>query len=352
MVPFDAKGILDHMPYALPAISATLKVEERLLQQPGMVELLQKFKTAGYLIAIDNFSGNPSLSSDYGLADIFCLEVKDLPAEVLSGTAAAAQSYEAMLLAARVDDETRLQQCKALGFSLFEGAFFKMPETLTMRKLTSNEVARFNLLNLIQAEEPDLELLAETIQSDPSISFRLLAYLNSAAFGFSQKIKSIQHALSLLGWRKIKNWLRVILLADVNQKSEGKELYQLAAQRGKFLELLAESQDFWGFDPESLHLLGLFSLLDTMLKAPMPDIVAFLPLDNKIKSALCRDRDSEYLPLIELAQYLEEERWPEAEALMNNLNLDPRQTKADFQTALSWTSELTTLAAGASKKRG
>ena len=55
------------------------------------------------------------------------------------------------------------------------------------------------------------------------------------------------------------------------------DLLQLSAQRGKFLELVAQRHDFWGFDPESLHLLGLFSLLDTMLGTPMDEIVTFLP---------------------------------------------------------------------------
>ena len=350
MVPFDERSILDNMPYALPAILAALKIDENLLQHSAMFTQLEKFKKEGYLIAIDNFSANPELEPSYRIADIFCLQVTEAASSQLPGVAAAARPFGAVLLATRVDTEEHLQLCRQLGFSLFEGAFFKTPETLTMRKLTSNEVARFTLLQAIQSDNPDLEKLAETIQSDASISFRLLAYLNSAAFGFSQKIKSIQHALSLLGWRKIKNWLRVILLADVNQKSEAKELFPLAAQRGKFLELIAESHGFWGFDPESLHLLGLFSLLDTMLGTPMTEIVSYLPLDTKIKSALCRDPNNEYMPLLELAQLLEEGRWTEAETLTRSLNLDSRKVKADFQAALSWATELTVLSTAAKGK--
>ena len=84
-------------------------------------------------------------------------------------------------------------------FSLFCGAFFKSPETITVKKLTSNEISRFNLLQFIEQDDPDFARLAETIQADVSVSFRLLAYLNSVAFGFSQKIKSIQHK-SLLNY--------------------------------------------------------------------------------------------------------------------------------------------------------
>lgn len=348
LVPIDERSILDNLPYALPAVMAALKVDEDLLRHGAMFDQLQKFKKEGYQIAIAHFSGDPALESSYRLADIFCLEMRPNPPEALAGIIAAARTFDADLLATRVADEAQVDLCRQLGFTLFEGAFFKTPETLTIRKLSSNEVARFNLLKTIQSDDPDLEAMAEAIQSDAAISFRLLAYLNSAAFGFPQKIKSIQHALSLLGWRKIKNWLRVILLADVNQKSASSELYPLAAQRGKFLELIAESHGFWGFDPESLHLLGLFSLLDTMLGIPMNEIVSFLPLDSKIKSALCRDPNNEYMPLLELAQYLEEGRWAEAEALTTSLNLDSRKVKAAFQAALSWAAELTAMSAAPS----
>lgn len=351
LVPFDERSILDNLPYALPAVLAALKVAEGLLRHPAMSDQLHKFKKEGYQIAVADFSDDPALASSYRFADILCLDMTSTPPEALADIVPAARAFDAALLATRVSDEAQLEVCRQLGFTLFEGAFFKTPETLTIRKLSSNEVARFNLLKTIQSDDPDLEALAESIQSDAAISFRLLAYLNSAAFGFSQKIKSIHHALSLLGWRKIKNWLRVILLADVNQKSESSELYPLAAQRGKFLELIAESHGFWGFDPESLHLLGLFSLLDTMLGTPMTEIVSFLPLDNKIKSALCRDPNNEYMPLLELAQFLEEGRWAEAEALTASLNLDSGKVKADFQTALSWAAELTAASAAASGQR-
>lgn len=136
---------------------------------------------------------------------------------------------------------------------------------------------------------PDIDDLAETIQSDAAISFRLLSFLNSAAFGLPRKIKSVQHAIRLLGWDRMKNWLRVVLLNDMSQAVETGDLLQLSAQRGKFLVLVARSHDYWGFDPESLHLLGLFSLMDTLLFAPMEEIVTFLPIEQPLKKALCGD---------------------------------------------------------------
>jgi len=83
--------------------------------------------------------------------------------------------------------------------------------------------------------------MAETIQADAAINFRLLAYLNSAAFGLRQKIISTHQSIALLGWHKMKNWMRVVVLTDMSQSKEAAELVMLAAQRGKFIEQVART---------------------------------------------------------------------------------------------------------------
>jgi EAL and modified HD-GYP domain-containing signal transduction protein len=231
--------------------------------------------------------------------------------------------------------------CRDAGVTLFEGAFFKRPDTITIHKITSNKTARLKLLQRIETPDPDIDEMAEAIQTDAAISFRLLTYLNSAAFGLSQKVKSIHHAIRLLGWPKLKKWLRVVLINDMSESDCAVDLLQLSAQRGKFLEQVAADHDFWGFDPESLHLLGLFSLLDAILATSMAEIVSYLPIENKLKSALRQDPNNEYHPLLQLAQYLEEARWEDADVMIQQLNLNHAKVIAAFNAAVAWADQLT-----------
>ena len=46
---------------------------------------------------------------------------------------------------------------------------------------------------------------------------------------------------------------------------------------------------------------------------------------------------------MELARNFEEARWTEAEAMMQQLNLDIAKTKAAFQQAIEWAAELSSL---------
>ncbi len=346
MLNFDEMSILDDMPYALPPVHAAVQVDERVFLRPDIPEMLQRLKSDGYLIAVRGFSGEPQFDPLYELADIIAVPMIGKQKAEVATLLATVHDVDARLLARQVDDAAGFAMCREAGVTLFEGAFFKQPDTITVHKMTSNAVSRLKLLQRIEQPDPDIDALAETIQSDAAISFRLLTYLNSAAFGFSQKIKSIHHAIRLLGWMKLKNWLRVVLLNDMSEATAAPDLLQLSAQRGKFLELVSQRHDFWGFDPESLHLLGLFSLLDAMLGTPMDEIVTFLPIENKLKNALRRDPNNEYLPLVQLAQCVEENRWEDADVMMRRLNLNREKVTAAFREAVEWADQLTSMGNG------
>jgi EAL and modified HD-GYP domain-containing signal transduction protein len=343
IVDFSERSVLERLPYVLPPVLAAVKVPENVSRKPSVMESLARLKADGFLIVVGEFSGNAECALLYQLADILSIDIRTIESARLTALLAVAQSYTASLMAMRVYDPAQFQMCADTGFSLFHGPFFKSPDRMTVRKLSSNEVFRFNLLQFIETDDPDFGRLAAAIQADATISFRLLGYLNSAAFGFSQKIKTIQQAVALLGWRTVRNWLRVVLLTDMSQSKDAHELVLLSAQRGLFLELVARDHDFWGFDPEHLHLLGLFSLLDALLGMPMAEIVANLPLESKMKAALCRETHNEYLPLIQLVQCLEEARWDDSDRFIQQLNLDPAKIKAAFHTSVAWSSELESL---------
>jgi EAL and modified HD-GYP domain-containing signal transduction protein len=343
LVDFTEKSVLDRLPYALPPVSSAIQVSEAIGRQPESMDVLNGLKNDGYLIAIRNFSGNPEYDSIYWLANIIAIETRGKGKEELRADLGEAARYNALALASEVQDRSQYDVCRELKFPLFSGPFFKYPDRVTVRKLSSSEILRFKILESIETEDPDISRIAQAIQTDATVSFRLLAFLNSAAFAFSQRIKSIQQAVSLLGWHSTRNWLRVILLTDMSQSKEAEELVMLSAQRGMFLECVARDHDFWGFVPESIHLLGLFSLLDALLALPMAEIVGHLPVDNKLKAALCREPNNEYNPLLRLAQCFEEARWADADAMMQQLNLDRAKVMAAFQKSVNWAGELESL---------
>jgi CheY-like chemotaxis protein len=55
------------------------------------------------------------------------------------------------------------------------------------------------------------------VKSEASLCYRLLRYLNSAVFGFANEIHSVRHALSILGEREVRRWIRLVATLGAGQ---------------------------------------------------------------------------------------------------------------------------------------
>ncbi len=333
IVNFTAKSILDQVPYALPADDTVVKFSPPEQSGPEFLVALQKLKDDGYSLALDCFEATPSLYSLYRLADVLIVDILGKSSSHIQALLQRAPR-DAQLLAKRVQSMESYRLAKDLGFSLFQGYFFKRPEMMPGRKINSNEVSRLNLFRLIERSDPDFDGLADTVRTDVSISYRLLTYLNSAAFSFPEKIRSIKQAVVILGWRKVRNWLRLIILADLLPASKPSELPYLSAVRGKFLEQVALKHDQHN-QPGSLFLLGLFSLLDAMLDMPMKELLACVPLEDDIRDALSGVKN-EYSPWLEISLSFETGNWDNLDILLRKLKLDPLLVARCYYDSLLW----------------
>jgi len=337
VAPFDESGLLAKAPYALPPHHGVVKMVGGVTRPDEFVAAARQLVADGYGLALDAETALDAAPELAGLADLLCFDAGGNadPKAFL----AKARGHKAALLAARVQGLEQFEALKADGFTIFQGRFFKEPEIVADRKLTSHQMSRFSLLRLIESEDPDVDALAESISADVSVSFRLLSYLNSAAFGFPQKIQSIRQAIMVLGSIKMRNWLRAVLLADMAQSGDmPRELAELSLQRARFLELVSTRYDFWDFNPGSLFLLGLFSLLDAILGMPMDKVAEHLPLEEKLKAALRRDVKSEYEPLLELAECIEDADWARLAELTRKLGFEMDAVKACAGGAMSFSS--------------
>ncbi len=336
LVRFSLQNILENLPHALPPHRTAVRLANAVKLTPKALNALLALKKEGYAIALDWHKDVKAGDPAFKAADIICLDVSAMVLPELTAVCEKIQPFDAAILADNVHDQAGFDICAKAGAHFFKGAFFKQPEDVSVKKIVSGTVSRFKLMEAIEQKDPDFKTLAKVIQADVAISFRLLSYLNSASFGFRRKIDSIKDAITLMGWQQLRNWLRVILLADVAENRNAPELVFLSAQRGKFLEQVGLDHDYWGFEPDSLLLLGMFSLLDALLNQSMEEIIQYLPLADKLKGALCLSENNEYVPLLELARHFEDGQFEEAQALISRLGLDMEKVSTAFFDAICW----------------
>ncbi|MGA3115564.1 MAG: HDOD domain-containing protein [Syntrophobacteraceae bacterium] len=335
MVGFDEASIMTGVPHALPPSCGVVRVLPGEIRTCGFDAALQELRRQGYQTVMEIMPGMLLSADACAGADIFAFDLSLGKADQASLNQM--QTSHALMMARGVKSVEQFQAARDIGFSLFQGPFFKEPEYVRDRKLASNMVSRLNLLRLMETEDPDVKAVGAAIRTDVSISFRLLAYLNSPWFGLRQNIQSIDQAIRMLGWLKLKSWLRAVLIVDMAGKDEvPQELAALSLQRAKFFELLTTYYDYWGFNPGTLFLMGLLSLMDAILGMPMINLVELLPLDAKLKAALTGDANNEYRPLFRLMECLEDADWPTLEVLTQKLFMDIGQVKDIFAHARDW----------------
>ncbi len=337
LINFSEQSILEKVPQALPASGTVVEINETLPSTPGYLECLQQLKRDGYRIALDGFEAKEGCEALFNLSDFLKIDMLGKHIDDVSRLVELARGKHPRLIAKRIEEHEQFHVAKNLDFSLFQGFFFRRPEIIVGRKLSANEMSKLNLFAIMEMEEPDFDKLTTTIQADVAISYNLLSYLNSPAIGLRERIKSIKQALLLLGWKQIKNWLRVVVLRDINPLDKPSELPYLSVQRGRFFQLAAAAGNLNAPLPDGLFLLGLFSLLDSMLSMPMEDIVANLPLEEAIKKALC-NQANEYSPWLDMARAFEHADWDQLDKLIPQLGLDPVNTAQAYYESIAWAS--------------
>ena len=113
---------------------------------------------------------------------------------------------------------------------------------------------------------------------------RLLRYLNSILFGFREEIRSIRHALGLLGDEPVRKWASMVIATGMAQDKPS-ELVVSCLIRARFCELLSAPIGLSSRSTD-LFLMGLLSLMDAILDRPMASILDSIPVSPDIKAGL------------------------------------------------------------------
>lgn len=255
--------------------------------------------------------------------------------------AARTRATQARLLLTDVQTAAARDEAVRAGFELFGGPFFTQAQVVEGRTVASPDQSKLRIFELIEQENPDLGALAETIEADASLSYRLLSFLNSAAFGLPHTVSSIRHAVGLAGWKKLRSWLQVIIFTDMMPSEKAQELAVCAARRAKFLQLAARRA---GADDmaDTLFLAGLFSLLEPMYDASMHDLVEDLPLPREVLRTLLGEATplTPWMFLAECMEIGEAMGCDGYEDTLASVSLSRQQADSALREAVTWTDRL------------
>ena len=172
--------------------------------------------------------------------------------------------------------------------------------TTTTRRGAQPELSAIvELINRVDRAEP-IDRLEAVMKNDPTMAFKLMRYINSAAFGLSVEVTSFRHAIMLLGYQRLKRWL-ALLLAASNRDASMKPVVYAAVRRGLLMEELGRDSGADDERRDELFVCGVFSLLDRLMQQPFEDLLKSIPVTDAVREALVHQRGphQHYLALVQ-----------------------------------------------------
>ena len=329
----------------LPTESVVLEILETVVVTPAVIARCAELRAGGYILALDDVVqlGEPFLPLLPHI-DIVKVDLKATQPEALPDLARTVKKLGKKLLAEKVDNREDMQCCHDLGFDLFQGYYFAKPVVIQGKKLDHSQLALLRLMNLLvgDAENSELELV---FKQEPGLTINLLRLTNSVACGLPVKITSLRHAITLLGRRQLQRWLQLLLYTASSGKGIN-PLLQLAATRGRLMELLAEkiAPTDKAF-ADNAFMAGILSLTPALLSQTMEEIVAGLTLSREVHAALC-EHSGRHGDLLRITELLEEEdQTEEMEAILPRLpGLKVDDLNRRLAQALSWANNISAAA--------
>lgn len=321
---FTRKLLLEDLPTLFEKDSLTVEILETLEVDDALVNKCKELKDKGYVLALDDFTGDDTFDRIMPYVDIIKVDFQVLKSE---GRRYIADKYKRMgvkMLAEKVETQYDYEEALRMGYQLFQGYFFERPVMCKAKSIQTSTYSYLEILKETTNEEPDFNRLADIIRKDFSLTYKLLRLINSPAFYTVGVVTSINHALTLLGLNEIRKWTTLIMLRDL---SSGKpdELVRVSLVRAIFAEKLAGLLGLKSRETEAF-LLGLFSLVDTIMEKPLFEIIEPLPLRDDLKGALLGVQNS-FHDILMILKHYEQGNW--------DVVIDLAQTRGVHYTAIA-----------------
>lgn len=319
----------------LPSDHTVAEILETVEPGDRVIAACKRLKDAGYLIALDDFAPNDPRTPLCDFADILKVDFRATKIEERAALMRQFGKGKRQMLAEKIETPLEFRQARDMGFVLFQGHFFRHPEILTAREVPANKLHHLRLLEMVCRIELDLKELEKMIKQEASICYRLLRYLNSPLFGFSLEIKSIRHAMAILGERELRRWIRlVVTVSAAEQKCS--ELILNGLSRARFCELISGKLRTDG----DMFLMGLLSVMDSIMEVQMEVLLAQVPVDREMKSVLL-GQPSKLRPLYQLMLAQESGEWEHSARLAVEVKLSNEEVSERWWQAMQWAQNVT-----------
>jgi c-di-GMP-related signal transduction protein len=320
----------------LPPNKTVVEILETVDPVPEVVSACRKLKQAGYTIALDDFVAREGLEPFIELADIIKVDFLLVPASARKNLIEEFAPRGVRMLAEKVETRHEFEEALQAGYEYFQGHFFRRPEIVPGRRLSVSKLNALQILQAVSQPNPDLVELEQAITHHLPVCYKVLRYVNSPFLGLRSEVKSVRHALALLGQDEVRRLVSLAVALSIGD-DKPPELMSTALTRARSCELLAARlhQQHLRVDGSTAFLVGMFSVMDALLGQPLHDILDQVALPAEAREALVGGANH-LRDIYELVYAYELGRWRAVSSCLDRLHLDESVMPIVYHEALDW----------------
>jgi len=338
---FPSDLLVAEIPLLLPPQLAVVEILETTDASPAVLAACANLKAKGYLLALDDYTGQPRLEPFLHLVDIIKVDFQVVKGEDRRLIAALHRPRGVKLLAEKVETQEEFESACKAGYSYFQGFFFARPKLVTGREIAGFKLNYLRILTQMNNPELDYRQIGALIKNEISLAAKLLRYINSAAFSWRGSITSLQQALALMGENVVRHWISVAVLMDLARDKPG-ELITHALVRAHFCESMSSWAKVSAQQQPTLFLIGMFSLLEAILERPLNELLAELPLASDLRDVLLERAPSSdpRVDVFALAKAYEAADWAASSAIASRLGISNQVIPQLYLGSLDWSADV------------
>ncbi|MDI9561486.1 MAG: HDOD domain-containing protein [Pseudomonadota bacterium] len=271
----------------LPPKYTVLEILEHVEVNDELINMCKDLRAKGYIFALDDFLFSESLLPLFDIAEYIKIEILNRDKTDIEKTAKMLKEYPVKLLAEKVETLEDFSYSVSLGFEYFQGYFFSKPEVIEGKTISPEQATLFKLFNSLAVED-DVDVIEKVFKQSPQLDFKLLKFMNSAIFYVRQKVTSIRHAITMLGYRNLQKWVSLLLFANQVDDMKSNPLLERSTMRGLIMEKLALKATNNRTAGDIAFIVGILSLMDALLGISLSEALSDLNLSSEISDALLK----------------------------------------------------------------
>jgi EAL and modified HD-GYP domain-containing signal transduction protein len=322
---------------------AVFELREDITIDAEVIEACRALCESGYRLALDDFTPGSPAEALLPFVSHVKVDTLVMPRATVTDLVRRVAAKGVTVVAEKVETREVFEWTREVGCGLFQGHYFRRPETRSGAIIPAQRSSHLRLLAALNQPMLTMEQLEEIVKQDAALSLRVLQCINSAAFPIRREVRSIGEALVLLGVGPIRKWASIWCLSKLSAGGTS-ELTTIALLRARACELLG--RDVSDADSGELFLVGLCSLLDVILGRTMADAIAELPLSDAARQALLGS-DNALRSVLDAVVAYEDGGWEDAIANAETIGAPEARLQEAYTGALNWAHELSAAGFGA-----